>query len=88
MLRLAVMSRAWVGGLPIATLKLPPFQNRPAVPSCCTHASLQRPVQAALKEAGDKVPEHLQVELPPGAQAAQQATGSAALATVLERSRK
>lgn len=45
-------------------------------------------VQAALKELGNKVPEHLKVELPPGAEAAKQATGSAALATVLERSRR
>lgn len=45
-------------------------------------------VQAALKDLGDKVPDHLKVELPLGAEAAKQATGSAALATVLERSRR
>lgn len=43
--------------------------------------------QAALAAAGDKVPEGLGVELPPGA-AAVAAGGRAALATVLERSRK
>lgn len=34
------------------------------------------------------MPEHLVVELPPGAAAAAAATRSAALATVLERSRR
>ena len=38
--------------------------------------------------AGDAVPEHLAVELSAGAAAAKEATGSAALATVLERSRR
>lgn len=39
-------------------------------------------------EAGARVPEHLAVELPAGAAAAAAATGSAALGTVLERSRR
>lgn len=43
--------------------------------------------QAALLEAGDAVPEGLEVELPPGGQAAA-AGGRGALATVLERSRR
>jgi len=42
-------------------------------------------LQAALAEMGDAVPEHLQVDLPPGAVTGE---GSGALATVLERSRR
>jgi hypothetical protein len=42
-------------------------------------------LQAALAEMGDAVPEHLQVDLPPGAVIGE---GSGALATVLERSRR
>ena len=42
-------------------------------------------LQAALAEAGDAVPEHLQVDLPPGAASGE---GSGVLATVLERSRR